>query len=261
MSLQLQDNKMLVQSIADLPVVGQRVMLKRTSPEDAQYLSECYNHIEFRRLFRLSYIQPISAETLEKDLTHRNIPLNKLSRIEWIIYRKQHKSAEYYPIGLTSLVDVNQVHKTAEFQIGIANPNERLFGAATEASFLVMEFGFRVLSLLKLHSFVYGFNHYSQRSTTSLGFTQEGILREQYWDPHEQKHIDLFFNGLLAREFWRNKRIAKLSSRLLGRDITLRNSPSQLTSVQAYTHSKQALSEMKMRLKESINCNNSITSD
>jgi len=243
---------MTVQSIVDLPIVGQRVILRKVSLEDSQYISECYNQVEFRRLFRLSYTQPISVDTFEKAFNRKNVPLNILRKVEWVICRKQDKNSGSLPVGLVSLVDINQVHKTAEFQIGIASPNDRLLGVATEASFLAMEFAFKVLSLFKLHSFVYGFNHYSQKSTVSLGFTQEGILREQYWDPYDQKHIDLFVNGLLAREFWKHKRIAKLSSRLLGRDITLQKPMAEISTIRTHSHSKQELSEMKILLKESL---------
>ncbi len=249
--LNLQSNIMTVQSIVNLPIVGQRVILKKSSLEDAQYLSDCYNQVEFRRLFRLSNTQPVSVGAFEKDLARGNVPLNMLRKVEWVICKKNNNNSDSRPIGLASLVDINQVHKTAEFQIGITNSDDRLLGVATEASFLAMEFAFRVLSLFKLHSFVYGFNQYSQKSTISLGFTQEGILREQYWDPYEQKHIDLFVNGLLAREFWKHKRIAKLSSRLLRRDITLRKPLPEVSNIRISSHSKKELSDMKALLKES----------
>lgn len=254
--MQQHDKTLTLQSIADLPIVGRRVMLKKASPDDAEFLSKWYNTKAFRRLFRLSHTRPFSVDSIAEGLIQKNNLLNTLRQIEWVVWRKQNNDVHYLPIGLANLVDINQIHKTAEFQIGIVNSNDRVSGIAVEATFLAMEFAFKVLTLFKLHTFVYGFNHHSQNSTVSLGFTQEGILREQYWDPYEQKHIDLYFNGLLAREFWKNKRIAKLSSRLLGRDITLQKSLSQLPSVKVYSHSKQELSEIKALLRKSFSEHN-----
>ncbi|MDR4515733.1 GNAT family N-acetyltransferase [Nitrosomonas sp.] len=246
------DKTITLQGIVDYPIIGQRVMLKKASPDDAEFLSKWYNTKAFRRLFRLSHTRPFSVDSIAEGLVQKNNLLNTLRQIEWIVWRKQKTAESLLPIGLVNLVDVNQIHKTAELQIGIVSPDDRVSGIAAEASFLAMEFAFKVLALFKLHTFVYGFNHHSQKSTVSLGFTQEGILREQYWDPYEQKHIDLYFNGLLSREFWKNERIAKLSSRLLGRDITLQKSVSQLPSVKMYSHNRQQLSEIKVLLSKSF---------
>lgn len=247
------NSKLAVQSIADLPIIGRRVTLQKATLEDAPFLAECYNQIEFRRLYRLSFTQPVSNEVFERELaTQKPTLLNTLKKIEWIIYRKQNEHTESLPIGLVSLVDINLIHKTAEFQIGIAQSKDKLVGIAAEASFLAMEFAFKILALHKLYSYVYGFNQHSQRSTLSLGFTQEGLLRKQYWDPIEQKHINLFFNGFLALEFWNNARIAKLSFRLIGRDITSRSLTSQSPCVQVNTYSKKELATMTALFKESI---------
>lgn len=251
--MQQQDKATLsLQSVADLPIMGRRIMLKKASPDDAELLSKWYNTKTFRRLFRLSHARPFSVDTIAEGLLKRNNLLNTVRQVEWIIWRKQMNAEPSLPIGLVNLVDINQIHKTAELQIGIVCPDDRVTGIAVEASFLAMEFAFKVLRLFKLHTFVYGFNHHSQKSAVSLGFTQEGVLREQYWDPYAQKHIDLYFSGLLSREFWKNERIAKLSSHILGRDITSQKSAPQPSVVKVFSHSREDLAEMKTLLKKSL---------
>jgi len=248
-----QSSEPSIQSIADLPFTGRRLVLRRASQADACYLAKCYNQIEFRRLYRLSFTQPFTLEDFERSLANQKPTLlNTIKKIDWIICRKQNKPAKLLPIGLASLIDINLIHKTAEFQIGIVQIENRSAGVAAEASFLVMEFAFKVLSLHKLYSYVYGFNLHSQKGTLSLGFTQEGLLRKQYWDPIEQKHIDLFFNGFLALEFWDNKRIAKLSSRLVGRDVTSRACAPQSLHAQVKIYSRKELSAMTVLFKQSI---------
>jgi len=54
----------------------------------------------------------------------------------------------------------------------------------------------------------------------ALGFVQESYLREQIMEPNGEKFLNLYGNGMTLNDFRNNKRIPKLSLRLLGRDIT-----------------------------------------
>ena len=52
-----------------------------------------------------------------------------------------------------------------------------------------------------------------------LGFKQEGLLKQHILDPLGE-YIDLYQNAILAKEFHLNKTLAKLSIRIIGRNIT-----------------------------------------
>ena len=80
-----------------------------------------------------------------------------------------------------------------------------------------MEFAFSKIGIHKLISYVYGDNPKSQRNTLHLGFQQEGLLKSHVVDPASGERLDLYINGCLSTEFFQNKTLMKLASRLLGR--------------------------------------------
>ena len=125
------------------------------------------------------------------------------------------------PIGIANLVEIQFVHRRAEFLIGLPNPEDHASGIGLEATLLVLDYAFNRVGLNKLTTFVYGDNIRSQQNTRALGFVQESCLREQIWEQTSGKFLDLYGNGMTLSDFRANKHLSKLSQRLLGRDITL----------------------------------------
>jgi diamine N-acetyltransferase len=136
--------------------------------------------------------------------------------VDWIIYRKNSSQ----PAGIANLADINLAHRRAEFLIGLPDPEDRTRGIALEATLLILDYVFNRIKLNKLTTNVYAGNFFSQKNTLALGFTQESFLREHLVDPVHGNFLDVYGNGMTARDFRSNSRISKLSSRLLGRDIT-----------------------------------------
>jgi hypothetical protein len=66
-------------------------------------------------------------------------------------------------------------------------------------------------------------NHHSQRSTESIEFVPEGLRRQHLRDPKSRLWLDCYENGLVENNFRQNGVIARLSQRLLGRNITLKH--------------------------------------
>lgn len=201
---------------------GRRVRLVRRAPEHAAFFHECTQDTEFMDLYRLSQNRGESIAQIEKRLEQeQSILPEKLRRFEWVIERLADDEQENQIIGLIAVADYQARDKRGEFLIGIRTTAAKKAGIALEAGLLVFDFAFNQLNLHKLISFVYGYNTYSQANTLQLGLTQEGCLRQHIW---HQRHgyIDLYQNGLLQDEFRANKRLAKLSVRLLKRDITLK---------------------------------------
>ncbi len=168
-------------------------------------------------LYRLAQNRRLSKSDLEQRLLkeHAELPQN-VKRIEWVILKEQE--GHYTPVGLASLADYQVNHSRAELLLGIEDSANRKTGISLEASLLVMDFAFNQANLNKICSFVYGYNDYAQKNTLHLGFTQEGVLVEHINSPNG--FIDLYQNGLIKSNFCHNKVLAKLSLRLLGRDIT-----------------------------------------
>ncbi|RMX02589.1 spermidine N1-acetyltransferase [Corticibacter populi] len=82
--------------------------------------------------------------------------------------------------GLVELVEIDHVHRRAEFQIIIA-PDFQGKGLATRATRLAMDYGFSVLNLYKLYLIVDKENHRAIHVYTKLGFKVEGELIHEFF--------------------------------------------------------------------------------
>jgi len=82
--------------------------------------------------------------------------------------------------GLVELVEINHVHRRAEFQI-IIDPSHQGKGLATKAAKLAMDYGFSVLNLYKLYLIVDEENKKAVHIYTKLGFEVEGVLKHEFF--------------------------------------------------------------------------------
>ncbi len=90
--------------------------------------------------------------------------------------------------GLVELVEIDHVHRRAEFQIIIA-PEYQGRGLATHATRLAMEYGFKVLNLYKLYLIVDTENKKAVRIYTQLGFQTEGELKDEFFVNGEYRSV------------------------------------------------------------------------
>lgn len=101
-------------------------------------------------------------------------------------------------IGLVELVEINYIHRRAEFQIIIMPDRQgRGFGKATTR--LAQDYAFRVLNLNKLHLTVSTDNAGAIALYKGCGFREEGRLVAEYFvDGHYQDALRMF---QLQRDF------------------------------------------------------------
>ncbi|NOT86269.1 MAG: GNAT family N-acetyltransferase [Methylococcaceae bacterium] len=202
------------------PLYGNTLLLRRFQASDSEYLSRCYAAQDFMRFYHhfLPCNQPVKL--LEKKL-HQNAQLHpcQSKAIDWIICRTDATHISR-PIGIANLVDIQFAHRRAELLIGIPEPVDRLGHTGLETSLLIMDFAFNRVNLNKLTSYVYGINPIAQKNTLALGFKQEGYLNAHLIQPENGKALDLYTNGLTMTDFRHNTHLAKLSRRVLGRDVT-----------------------------------------
>ena len=207
-----------------------RICLRRFAAADVDFLWECYSNPDFMRLYNRFMPMPYSKDALADKLQEeaKAHPLQNLS-IKWLIGVTSANNS-LRPIGMASLVDIQMQHRRAELLIGIPKPDDRTAGAGLTATLLIMDFVFNHVGLNKLTTFVYSDNYPSQKNNTALGFTRESFLRDHLWHPETQQFIDLYGNGMTLADFRGSSRLAKLSKRLLGRDMTAKPEVSQDTS-------------------------------
>ena len=83
-------------------------------------------------------------------------------------------------VGLVELVEIDHVHRRAEFQIIIA-PDHQGRGIASKAARLAMEYGFSVLNLYKIYLIVDVENAGARHVYEKIGFQAEGTLRHEFF--------------------------------------------------------------------------------
>ena len=199
------------------PLDGEKLTLRRYSEDDAEYLHQCYKNNTFMTQYnhyipRHQRIEDLAIKLRETNAKH---PC-QLKSVDWIIIKK----ATGQPIGIANLVEIQFHHRRAEFLIGFANPENHNKSYGLEATLLVLDYAFNRVGLNKLITVVYSDNAFAQKNSLALGFVQESYLREQIMEPSGNKFLDLYGNGMTLNDFRNNKRILKLSRRLLGFDIT-----------------------------------------
>lgn len=88
--------------------------------------------------------------------------------------------SEGKPVGLVELVEINLIHRRAEFQI-IISPDFQGKGFAGIATALAMNYAFTVLNLNKVYLIVDPENEKAIHIYEKCGFQQEGILIKEFF--------------------------------------------------------------------------------
>lgn len=200
------------------PVIGRRLVLRPYSEGDAAFIHRCFRDAAFMARYHRFISVNESPAKLAAALRQsaQTLPWRS-STVDWVITRQDETQRR---IGLANLVDLDLHHRRAELLIGIPSEQERHAGAGLEATLLAMDFAFNRARLNKLTSLVYEGNGQAQKNALELGFMQEGYRPEHLRDSDGAGYIGVFENGMTTRDFRANQRLARLSQRLLGRDIT-----------------------------------------
>ncbi|MBS4098873.1 MAG: GNAT family N-acetyltransferase [Sulfuricella sp.] len=200
------------------PLPGKRLVLRPYGENDAPFLHSCFCNAGFMAHYHqfLSTSEPQVKLAAALRQSARILPWRSRAA-DWVIYRRGEIEQ---PIGLANLADLDLHHRRAELLIGIPAGPQRQSGAGLEATLLAADFAFNQARLNKLTSLVYEGNGLAQHNTLKLGFKQEGY-RPQHLRTADGGYLGVFENGLTVADFRANRRLAKLSQRLLGRDVTV----------------------------------------
>lgn len=171
-------------------ITGERVALRTIEEEDIEFLQEGVND---SRLWRpMGNSTPYNFE--QEQAFFENI-VSDDETVQLLI------SANEDPIGMIGLEPINQEAGVTEVGYWIM-PDHWGEGFGTEATELIVQYAFDQLRLHKVTARVFAFNEASQRLLETVGFTEEGVQREQVFIDGEYQ--DTHWYGLLARE-WRGQ--------------------------------------------------------
>lgn len=102
----------------------------------------------------------------EQQLTWLQKTLNDKSKKKYIIIHRLNKK----PVGMVSLMQINQEQQTAEFGITIGEKSYWGSGFAKEASNMLLHYAFQVLNLKEIYLTVFESNERAIRFFSKLGF-------------------------------------------------------------------------------------------
>ncbi len=228
----LLDRLFIVDGRWNLPLISNRIHLLIPETNDFQFLQQCYENNDFMEQFLPMGRKNQRNEAILDALKHNKFPVAQFRATHRIIKKSQaidqdEPSSPYCenlkPIGLVSLVDIQIAHRRAELLMGFPNESDRQF-ASSVVILLIFDFAFNQIGLQKLTSLVLANNTHSQRSTEAIGFLREGFKKKHFCHPKSREWLDCYENGLVEEDFRANPIIARLSKRILKRDITLNDS-------------------------------------
>lgn len=105
-------------------------------------------------------------------------------------------------VGLVELVEIDHLHRRAEFLVMVA-PEHQGRGHARAATGLAIHYAFRVLNLYKLYLLVDVDNARAIRIYEGVGFQREGVLVDEYFSDGRYRSVirmRLFQHEVLGRD-------------------------------------------------------------
>jgi len=155
-------------------IIGEKVILRAINKEDIPKLLEIHNNLEIKKQ-AMFHPFPIS---LEQDIEWlENINKDKSNRA--VYFAIEDKKSNSFA-GYTSLKNINWINRNCYFGISLL-PEMQGKGLGKETTKLVIEYAIKKLNLHKIQLEVIGDNKRAIELYKSLGFVEEGILKQQFY--------------------------------------------------------------------------------
>ena len=171
-------------------MIGQRVYLRILEQSDLPTTQKWISDPEFSKI-----IGYLPTKSLKQQEQWYDTNLNDNSRyIFAICLRDNHEH-----IGNVALGRIDYVSRNAMYSIFIYEKDYRSKGYGSEATRLILDFGFKQLNLHKIYLQVSQDNDSAIRMYESLGFVWEGTQREHFYS--DGKYVDKYVYSILKREY------------------------------------------------------------
>lgn len=148
---------------------GSRVELRRHERSDYALYGEWYGDPEVWRLTSWS-AEPLTSSAVQRLFEDRELSATEDS---FAIHPKGVSD----PVGIISLMNVNQANATADLSIIIGEREVRGLGYGSDAIRSILRYGFEELGLHRVGLSVFEFNEVAIAVYERLGFRREGRLR------------------------------------------------------------------------------------
>lgn len=181
--------------------------MRPMNEDDIPVLARWFEHLNDLALFDRRLPLPLNEQGVQ--VAWRDSLAEKEPRLSyWFALDDQAGDV----VGVAGLQEINYAHGDGVLAIYMIEP-QRLKGIGLRAGAMLLDLAFSNLRLGRVTSFFRDDNEGSRRLTSSMGFRQEGLLRESWFAGG--RHIDVVVIGILERE-WKERR--KELSEQLGHD-------------------------------------------
>jgi RimJ/RimL family protein N-acetyltransferase len=150
-------------------LIGDRVILRPITVDDAANMFASLSDEESMRL-----TGTLDTFTFEQVQNYCRRIETADDRADYAITLKDNPAY----LGEVVLNDIDWHNRSANFRIALASKDIFGKGYGTEATRLILEFGFRTLKLHRIELEVYDFNPRAQRVYEKVGFIREGVRRD-----------------------------------------------------------------------------------
>jgi ribosomal-protein-alanine N-acetyltransferase len=171
-------------------LIGPRLYFRPLEREDASRVAGFLNDPSVRN--NLLAHRPLSVQ-------HELERLEQLGKDEQQVVLGISRHGETELIGSTGLHHLSFRSRTAELGLLIGEHAFWGQGYGTEATRMMLDYGFGTLNLNKVWLQVYAHNRSGIRVYEKAGFKQEGIQREQHFT--EGRYVDTVLMGILRSEW------------------------------------------------------------
>ena len=159
------------------------------------------------------YISWLNDFEINQFLEVRHQNSTAISVIKYINSTRLIPGCEFFAIFLNESIHIGNINITsynnnnigyAQYGMMIGNKNAQKVGFGGLASMMLIEYLFRMPEIRKIECFPIAVNEKSWKTTESLGFTREGILRDHDM-LSDGSYTDTYVYGIFKTE-WEQKR-------------------------------------------------------
>ncbi len=174
---------------------GKKIFLRPFEPNDTKLVYFGKNNALVREALYL--YSPMTIDQVDKELQ------TWINNRETVLFTICQQS-DNQPVGQTAFVRIDQISRAAIFYIAIYNTNFWSKGYATEATQLMIEYGFEILNLNRIQLHVSCENVHAIKTYKKVGFLIEGTLRQAMY--HHDKYSDFYVMAILREDFYKSRK-------------------------------------------------------
>ncbi|MBN2602097.1 MAG: GNAT family N-acetyltransferase [Candidatus Marinimicrobia bacterium] len=171
-------------------LLGKNITLRTFNPDDALLFCSGENDPDVRETLFLAY--PANVDQIRDRIVSQ---INSGNAVVLTIADKYSDKA----IGQTAFFRIDPISHSAIFYIALLDKSKWSQGLGTEATQLMIKYGFDTLNLHRIQLHVFADNHAAIHIYKKIGFKKEGILREAMY--HHGKYCDFLVMGCLKNEW------------------------------------------------------------